>query len=93
MTEIELRDGSWVEIRGLGPDDKTGLAAGFERLSERSRYRRFLSATPELSAKQLAHFTEVDHHDHEALVAIEPASRYGLGVARYVRSNDNPNEA
>jgi len=93
MDEIVLRGGSRVEIRALGPDDKAGLAAGFERLSEHSRYRRFLSATPKLSAKQLAYFTEVDHHDHEALVAIEPASRHGVGVARYVRSRDNPEEA
>jgi GNAT superfamily N-acetyltransferase len=93
MVEIVLRGGSRVEIRALGPDDKAGLAAGFERLSEQSRYRRFLSPTPNLSAKQVAYFTEVDHHDHEALVAIEPASRHGVGVARYVRSRDNPEEA
>ena len=88
-----LRGGSRVEIRALGPDDKAGLAAGFERLSEHSRYRRFLSPTPNLSPKQLDYFTEVDHHDHEALVAVDPASRHGLGVARYVRSRDNANEA
>ena len=35
----------------------------------------------------------MDHHDHEALVAVEPASREGLGVARYVRSREDPEEA
>jgi GNAT superfamily N-acetyltransferase len=93
MTDVDLRDGSRVEIRALGPHDKTGLAAGFERLSEDSRYRRFLSPTPKLTAKQLAYLTEVDHHDHEALVAIEPTRRDGVGVARYVRSQANPDEA
>ena len=82
-----------MEIRPLGPDDKAGLSAGFERLSQRSRYRRFLSPTPRLTAKQLAYLTEVDHHDREALVAIEPSSRDGLAVARYVRSRGNPREA
>jgi GNAT superfamily N-acetyltransferase len=82
-----------VEIRPLGPDDKEGLSTGFERLSERSRYRRFLSPTAQLTAKQLAYLTEIDHHDHEALVAIEPSSRDGLGVARYVRSRADPAEA
>jgi GNAT superfamily N-acetyltransferase len=93
VTAAELSDGSEVEIRPLTPDDKAGLAAGFERLSELSRYRRFLSPTSHLSARQLAYLTKVDHHDHEALVAIDPSSRDGLAVARYVRSAENPREA
>jgi GNAT superfamily N-acetyltransferase len=93
MTAAALSDGSEVEIRPLTPDDKAGLAAGFERLSGLSRYRRFLSPTSRLNAKQLAYLTEVDHHDHEALVAIDPASRHGLAVARFVRSAENPGEA
>jgi GNAT superfamily N-acetyltransferase len=93
VSKVELRDGSRVEIRPLGPDDKEGLAAGFERLSELSPYRRFLSPTAKLTAKQLTYLTEIDHHDHEALVAIEPSSRGGLGVARYVRSPQDPSEA
>jgi GNAT superfamily N-acetyltransferase len=93
MTAAKLSDGSEVDIRPLGPDDKAGLAAGFERLSERSRYRRFLSPTSHLSANQLAYLTEVDHHDHEALVAVDPTTRHGLAVARYVRSAADPGEA
>ncbi len=82
-----------MEIRPIGPDDKAGLAAGFERLSERSRYRRFLSPTERLTSAQLAYLTEIDHRDHEALVALEPSSRDGLGVARYVRTVEDPHEA
>ena len=93
VTAAELSDGSEVEIRPLTPGDKAGLAAGFERLSELSRYRRFLSPTSHLSARQLAYLTDVDHHDHEALVAIDPSSHDGLAVARYVRSAENPGEA
>jgi GNAT superfamily N-acetyltransferase len=93
VTEVELSDGSRIDIRPLGPDDKAGLSAGFQRLSELSRYRRFLSPTSRLTSQQLAYLTEVDHRDHEALVAIEPASRHGLAIARYVRSPENPQEA
>jgi GNAT superfamily N-acetyltransferase len=93
VIEVELSDGSSVEIRQLGPDDKEGLSAGFERLSELSRYRRFLSPTSRLSSEQLAYLTEIDHHDHEALVAIEPSSRHGLAIARYVRSAEQSPEA
>jgi GNAT superfamily N-acetyltransferase len=77
----------------MGPDDKKGLAAGFDRLSELSRYRRFLTPTDHLTAKQLAYLTEIDHHDHEALVAIDPSGRDGVGVARYVRSGRGSEEA
>jgi GNAT superfamily N-acetyltransferase len=93
VAEVALDDGTRLELRPLGPEDKDGLAAGFRRLSARSRYRRFLSPTPELTPRQLAYLTEVDHSDHEALVAIEPSSRDGLGVARYVRSREHPEQA
>ena len=41
----------------------------------------------------MRYLTEVDHHDHEALVAIDPATGHGVGVARYVRSRVDPNVA
>jgi GNAT superfamily N-acetyltransferase len=93
VTDVVLKDRSHVVIRPLGPGDKAGLAEGFERLSETSRYRRFMSPTVRLTAQQLAYLTELDHHDHEALVAIDPSSRDGVGVARYVRSREDPEQA
>jgi GNAT superfamily N-acetyltransferase len=82
-----------IEIRPVEPTDKQALLAAFERLSERSRYRRFLAPQGRLSPAELRYFTEVDHHDHEALMAIEPGTGEGLGVARYVRSADDPSSA
>ncbi len=61
------------------------MAAALERLSEDSRYRRFLSPMPRFSSSMLVYLTEVDHHDHEALLALEPGTGDALGVARYVR--------
>jgi RimJ/RimL family protein N-acetyltransferase len=80
-------------IRPIAPDDKEALVAGFERLGEVSRYRRFLSAHARLSDSELRYFTEVDHHDHEALVAIDPDTGRGVGVARFVRSPEDPTAA
>jgi hypothetical protein len=57
-----------LEIRPIAAEDKETLSQGFERLSERSRYRRFLSPHRHLTPRELRYFTEVDHHDHEALV-------------------------
>jgi GNAT superfamily N-acetyltransferase len=80
-------------VRPIEPGDKARLLEGFERLSEKSRYRRFLAPTPELSESMLRYLTEVDHRDHEALVALEEATGQGIGVARYVRQEDRPDVA
>ena len=83
-----LRDGATVLIRPIGPEDRELLRSGFERLSDRSRYMRFQAPLPALSEKQLSYFTEVDHHDHEALIAIDPDTGDIVGVVRYVRVED-----
>jgi RimJ/RimL family protein N-acetyltransferase len=88
MTRGELR----ISIRPLEPDDKRLLAAGFERLSPRSRYRRFFRPLDRLSDRDLAYLTEIDHHDHEALAALDPDTGHLIGVARYVR-NGEPDQA
>ena len=77
-------------LRPIRPDDKERLLHAFERSSAESRYRRFFSPTPSLSAAQLRYLTEVDHHQHEALQALDPQTNDGLGVARFVRSADDP---
>ena len=45
---------------------------GFHRLSPESRQSRFLTGKPSLTPAEVHYFTEVDHHDHEALVAVDP---------------------
>jgi GNAT superfamily N-acetyltransferase/nucleotide-binding universal stress UspA family protein len=68
------------------PGDRQLIAEGFERLSPESRYRRFFSPVARLSSRQLDYLTDVDHHDHEALLAIAEDTREGVAVARYVRT-------
>jgi RimJ/RimL family protein N-acetyltransferase len=81
-----------IRIRPLGPEDKRLLADGFERLSARSRYRRFFTPLDRLSDRDLAYLTEIDHRDHEALAALDPETGQLIGVARYVRSGE-PDQA
>ena len=85
-----LRDGSSLLIRPIVPDDRALLRKGFEQLSEHSRYMRFQTPLAALSDEQLSYLTEVDHHDHEALVALEPTPGETdiVGVARFVRVSD-----
>jgi hypothetical protein len=53
QTAVELDDGSPVLIRPIAPDDREALAAGFERLSPESRYRRFFAPVHKLIRRQL----------------------------------------
>jgi GNAT superfamily N-acetyltransferase len=85
-----LRDGSVVVIREVQAGDAPLLADGFARLSDESRQQRFLTGKPSLSAAELRYFTEIDHHDHEALGAINPDDGRGVGIARYIRDAKNP---
>jgi ribosomal protein S18 acetylase RimI-like enzyme len=90
---VTLRDGAFVELRPIAPEDKSLLLAVFQRLGKESRYRRFSSSFPELSPAMLAYFTEVDHSHREAIIALEPRSGQALGVARYVRLSDDTEAA
>jgi GNAT superfamily N-acetyltransferase len=89
---VELRDGSEIIMRQIRPDDKGALRDGFERMSPESRYRRFFAPLERLSERDLRYLTEVDHRDHEALIAFEHSTGVPVAAARYVRSAE-PEEA
>jgi EmrB/QacA subfamily drug resistance transporter len=90
---VVLRDGSAVLIRPVQSADAPLLADGFARLSDTSRQMRFLTKKKELSPAELRYFTNVDHHDHEALGALDHADGRGVGIARYVRDTEDPQAA
>jgi RimJ/RimL family protein N-acetyltransferase len=64
--------------------DREAFRTLFARLSPESRRRRFLTAKPKLSDRELTYFTDVDHVHHEALAVIDPGDGSIVGVARYV---------
>jgi len=90
---IVLRDGSHVRIRQGHHADRELLVRGFERLSRGSRYRRFLTLMPELSDEMAGYLTDIDHHHHEAMIAIDEQTGEGVGIARYVRDPQRPHVA
>jgi RimJ/RimL family protein N-acetyltransferase len=91
--QVVLRDGSAVLIRPVRSTDAPLLAEGFARLSERSRRLRFLGRKNTLTEADLRYFTDVDHHDHEALGAVDHVRGGGVGIARYVRDREDPGAA
>jgi len=87
-----LRDRTPVLIRPVAPEDKPLLREAFTRLSDASRYQRFMRTIRELSEEELDYLTRIDYTTHMAWVALDPSNRThpGLGVARYVRLPHEP---
>ena len=83
---VTLQPGIEVLIRQIRPEDKLLLAEAFESSTPETRYQRFFAPVERLSESDLTYLTEVDHSDHEALVAVDPEDGSLVGVARYVRT-------
>ena len=90
---VVLKDGSVVLIRQVAAEDGPLLAEGFARLSAESRRLRFLTGKSQLTPAELRYFTRIDHHDHEALGALDPVDGRGIGIARYIRTAADPEGA
>ena len=90
---VVLRDGTRILLRPLSPRDRAVYLAGFEHLSDRSRYMRFFSPKNAFSEAELRYFLDVDHHDHEAVSATDLATGEGVGVARFIRDTEDPGVA
>jgi acyl-CoA synthetase (NDP forming)/RimJ/RimL family protein N-acetyltransferase len=80
---VVLGNGDTVFIRPLTVDDRPALARFHERQSAESIYRRFFSPKPQLSEKELLHFTDVDMVDRAAL-AVESHDEF-IAWASYER--------
>ena len=88
--DVVLRDGSTTHIRPIRPDDAEALQAFHVAQSEQSTFLRFFAALERLPDRDLARFTQVDHRDRVALVAVTHEDEI-IGVARYDRVG--PDEA
>lgn len=90
-----LRDGTRVLLRQIRASDRERIVEGLARLSPASRYLRFHTSIDRLTDAQLDELTQVDHHDHDAIVAIdlERPDTPGVGVARFIREPYEPEVA
>lgn len=75
--------GVGMRVRDIRPDDKDALVRMHDRLSAETRYRRYHGAKGELSSRELRYLTEVDGHEHVALVAEDDRGELH-GVARAI---------
>ena len=91
-----LEDGTWAEVRMVRREDAPLLREGFERLSARARFQRFLSPKSRLTEEELRYLTEVDGEGHVAIGVVtwdEIGQEVGLGVARFFRLAHMPEVA
>jgi acetyltransferase len=79
--KVRLRDGRTLGVRPIRPEDAGREKRFFERLSERSRYQRFMNYLKELPPPMLARFTQLDYDRELALVAL--AQDEIVAVGRY----------
>ena len=89
---VTLADGGRILVRQLLPSDREELAQRYLELSPVARRLRFFNAPGHLSDRLLDYLMDVDGHDRCALVAfaIDDEGCPGVGLARYVRSREDP---
>jgi RimJ/RimL family protein N-acetyltransferase len=88
-SRVELRDGRAVLVAELYPDDRDRFLEGMQGASPESVYRRFMTPMPRLTDAQVRYLLEVDHRDHEALLAVDEAGGEAVAVGRFIRLADD----
>jgi RimJ/RimL family protein N-acetyltransferase len=89
---LVLATGTRLTIRPLEPADRDRVRRMFALLSPQSRHQRFLAPKPDVTARELAILTSIDHVDHEALTAVDERGSL-VAIVRYVRFPDRPGDA
>jgi GNAT superfamily N-acetyltransferase len=92
--------GGRVRLRVAEPSDVDALEVGFTHLSADSRYMRFFTAMPRLSGRLLGQLSDLDGVNRLAIAAFDPDrpsevgtdDGAGIGVGRYVRTDDRTAE-
>ncbi len=90
VNQITLRDGTSLTIRPIRPADMDLEKDFVRKLSDYSRYYRFMQPIRELSPAMLEHFTHPDYDQEMALIALSlrEGKEEEIGVARYVKYPD-----
>ncbi|PKM13371.1 MAG: GNAT family N-acetyltransferase [Gammaproteobacteria bacterium HGW-Gammaproteobacteria-10] len=86
----QLPNGSDICIRPIRPEDADLEKDFVHRLSERTKYFRFMQALQELTPEMVVRFTQIDYDREMAFVAVteHEAAPKELGVGRYMMNPD-----
>jgi acetyltransferase len=85
VRQWQLSDGTNITIRPIRPEDAEIERTFVRKLSNESRYFRFMQALHELTPKMLVRFTQIDYDEEMAFIAVTEVDgqERELGVARY----------
>lgn len=86
----QLANGSNIIIRPIRPEDAVMEKDFVHRLSERSKYFRFMQSLHELTPEMIVRFTQIDYDREMAFVALGENEKmpHELGVGRYMMNPD-----
>lgn len=95
VDQVTLRDGTKAWLRPILPSDRQMHREGFARLSDDSKFQRFVSPIPRLSETMLDQLVDsVDGVDHIAYyLFVEEWPELPVGIGRIVRYPDDPEVA
>jgi RimJ/RimL family protein N-acetyltransferase len=82
-----------VSVGRLRPGDRAAVVEVFQGLSDRSRRLRFHGPKPRLPETEVAALADVGRSGREAVGAIDLVTGEVVGIARFVRSDDDPRAA
>jgi len=91
IQDWQLPDGRTVTIRPIRPEDAELEQEFVKRMSDESKYYRFMDTLRELTQAMLVRFTQIDYDREMALVATmrgDDGKDIEIGVARYVTNPD-----
>lgn len=91
IQDWELPDGRTVTIRPIRPEDADLEQDFVKRMSDESKYYRFMDTLRELTQAMLVRFTQIDYDREMALIATIPGEdgkEVQIGVSRYVTNPD-----
>ncbi|MFZ2171708.1 MAG: GNAT family N-acetyltransferase [Methylococcaceae bacterium] len=90
IQHYQLTNGANITIRPIRPED-AGMEKDFHhRLSEHTKYFRFMQALQELTPEMIVRFTQIDYDREMAFVAVTEDENMPseLGVGRYLMNPD-----
>ena len=88
---LKLPDGQRATIRPIRPEDAELERDFVHRLSEQSRFLRFMFGLQDLSPAMLSRFTQIDYDRELALIVVlrlQDGTERQIGVARYITLPD-----
>ena len=90
ISRLQLSNGSDIIIRPIRPEDADMEKEFVHRLSERSKYFRFMQSLQELTPEMVVRFTQIDYDREMAFVAVSEDDKLPneQGVGRYMMNPD-----